>query len=157
MDFNAATIWSFIATLCFLALLVEGVTIFRILFITRQPLRRYFVLLIPLIVSTWSFGVLWSALNVFASLPTYHGTHMSFAFYHTIMRLSDQAITACQVQSGIALAVFIALIFIERKILPHVERTPAWVLARKQTIRRREDLWQGIGTQSRTRMPLHLD
>lgn len=130
MDFNAATIWSFVATLCFLALLVEGVTIFRVLFITRQPLHRYLLLPIPLIVSVWSFGVLWSALNVFASLQAYHGTHISFAFYHSLLRMSNQAIIACQVQSGIALAVFIVLIFIERKTLPHVERTPAWVLAR---------------------------
>jgi len=133
MSFNDPTIWSAILLICLLALLVEGAAIFRVLFATQQTPRRYLLLLLPLTVSLWSFAVLWHAINV-AAFPAYIG-HLNYAVYHMLRASIDQAIIACQVQSAITIAVFGALLFIERRMLPHIDGVSAWVLARERMIR----------------------
>lgn len=154
MDFND-TLWTFILTMCLIALMVEGATLFRILFLTRQSLTRYLLLLLPIIGCLWSFAVLLHALNAFMTYPTYISTHLNANTFHMLRAEIDQATIACQVQSGIALVIFLVLIVIERKTLPRVEQTPIWLLAKEQTMRGRDDLWRGM--VAHTRMPMNRD
>ena len=136
MSLNNPALWSAILLICLLALLVEEAAIFRILFATHAAPRRYLLLLLPFVVAIWSFVVLWHALNV-AMYPSYYiGTHLSFALWQMLRASIDQAIIACQVQSVITLMVFGALLFIERRILPHIVLVPAWMIARERMIRR---------------------
>ena len=136
MSLNDPTIWSAILLVCLLALLVEEAAIFRILFATHAAPHRYLLLLLPFTVAIWSFAVLWHALNV-AMYPSYYiGTHLSFALWQMLRASIDQTIIACQVQAVITLAVFGVLLFIERRMLPQVEREAAWVVARERIIRR---------------------
>ncbi|HYK85556.1 MAG TPA: hypothetical protein VEV19_09335 [Ktedonobacteraceae bacterium] len=154
MDFTD-TLWTFILTMCLIALMVEGATLFRILFLTRQSLARYLLLLLPIIGCLWSFAVLLHALNAFMTFPTYIDIHLNATTYHMLRAEIDQATIACQIQSAIALVIFLVLIVIERKTLPHVEQTPIWLLAKDQTIRNRANVWQEMAAQ--TRMPMNRD
>ncbi len=134
MDPNNIYIWPLILALCSLALFVEAALLVHVLVSTRQAFWRYLLVVIPLAVSAWSFAVTWNTLNLYENLSNL--THLTPTLYHMIKAMLSQAISASQVQAGITVAVFIAMQFVERKMLPHADQPPVWTLTREQLLRR---------------------
>ncbi|HEY6406409.1 MAG TPA: hypothetical protein VIY29_02965 [Ktedonobacteraceae bacterium] len=115
MFFNDFAFWSLALTLCALALLVEAAGLARGFFVERQAIWKSFLLLLPLAVSAWSFFVAISVWNVYNRFPPI-GIHFSAGLYHSMKMMIVQAITVCQLQVGIAMAVFVLMLFLERKL-----------------------------------------
>ncbi len=134
MAFNNIYIWPLILALCSLALFVEAAMLVHVLVSTRQAFWRYLLVVIPLAVSAWSFAVTWNTLNLYENLSNL--THLTPTLYHMIKAMLSQAISASQVQAGITVAVFIAMQFVERKMLPRADQPPVWTLTRGQLLRR---------------------
>jgi ABC-type transport system involved in cytochrome c biogenesis permease component len=135
MDFNNIYIWPLILALCSLALFIEAALLVHVLVSTRQAFWRYLLVVIPLAVSALSFAVAWNTLNLYENLPP-SGLHLDPTLYHMIKAMLSQAISASQVQAGITVAVFIAMQFVERKMLPRADQPPVWTLTRGQLLRR---------------------
>ena len=134
MDFNNIYIWPLILVLCSLALFVEVALLVHVLVSTRQAFWRYLLVVIPLAVSALSFAVAWNTLNLYENLSNL--THLDPTLYHMIKAMLSQAISASQIQAGITVAIFIAMQFVERKMLPRADQPPVWTLTREQLLRR---------------------
>jgi hypothetical protein len=136
MAFNNIYIWPLILALCSLALFVEAALLVHVLVSTRQAFWRYLLVVIPLAVSAWSFAVTWNTLNLYENLSNLTSSHLTLTLYRMIKAMPSQAISASQVQAGITVAVFIAMQFVERKMLPRADQPPVWTLTREQLLRR---------------------
>ena len=136
MDFNNIYIWPLILALCSLVLFVEAALLVHMLVCTRQAFWRYLLVVIPLAVSAWSFVVAWNTLNLYENLSNLTHLHLDPVLYRMIKAMVSQAISTSQVQAGITMAVFILMLFVERKLLPRADQPPVWTLAREQLRRR---------------------
>jgi hypothetical protein len=114
MFLDDLTFWSLTLTMCALALLVEAAGLVRGFFVERQAIWKCSLILLPLAVSIWSFVVAMSAVSVNIRFP--RGIHMSPMAYHAIQMAMSGAITVCQLQVGIVVAVFVLMLFLERKL-----------------------------------------
>ena len=117
--------WASIALFCAFALFVEGVLLVRILFLTHQMRRKYLLAMIPLLVSIWSFIIVLHASIVFSY---WIGLHLSPLAYQKLHLFIMQSIGVFQIQIDIMLIVFIVVLFIQKETLPHISRTPVWVM-----------------------------
>ena len=117
--------WASIALFCAFALFVEGVLLVRILFLTHQMRRKYLLAMIPLLVSIWSFIIVLHASIVFSY---WIGLHLSPLAYQKLHVFIMQSIGVFQIQIDIMLIVFIVVLLIQKETLPHIIRTPVWVM-----------------------------
>jgi hypothetical protein len=116
--------------MCSIALLTEVALLVHVLFVTRQALRWYLLLLVPLNVSIWSFCVAWYTSNKFEYLSQVTHFHLTPAIYHALKEIVAQLVLACQLQTAITIVVFAIMIFMRRIALPHIEQPPVWTLAK---------------------------
>jgi hypothetical protein len=130
MHFNDPIFWSFIVTLCSIALLTEASLLFHVLFVTRQRFWRYLLVIFPVAVSLWSFAVALDTSNKFESLPLVGYVYYGFASYHALKEIIAHLIIACQLQAVITIAVFAAMLILRRIMLPRTDRPPVWTLAK---------------------------
>jgi len=130
MSFNDPIFWSFVVTMCSIALLTEGARLVHVLFVTRQALRWYLLLLVPLTVSIWSFSVAFDTSNKFEYLSLVTHFHLNSAIYHALKEMLAQLILACQLQTAITIVVFAIMLFMRRMTLPRTDRPPVWTLAK---------------------------
>jgi hypothetical protein len=137
MDLNSPLFWSVVVSVCSFALFVEVASLVRVIILTRPALWRYLFAAIPLAVSILSFIVAWNALNVdeYVAATFSHG-FLAPGLAQTLREMVAQTISACQIQAGITVAVFIMILFAERRAFPRGNRPPAWVLARERAFRR---------------------
>jgi hypothetical protein len=114
MFLNNLPFWSLTLTMCALALLVEAAGLVRGFFVERQAFWKCSLILLPLAVSIWSFVVAISAVSVNIRFP--RGIHMSPMAYHSIQMAMAGAIIVCLLQVGKVVAVFVLMLFLERKL-----------------------------------------
>ena len=69
MFFDIALAWPVILALCAFVLFVKASLLIRALIVTRQTAWKYLLVLLPLIVSAWSFIVATNSLQVYSDLP----------------------------------------------------------------------------------------
>jgi hypothetical protein len=134
MSFNDPIFWSFVLTMCSIALLTEVALLVHMLFIMRQRLWWYLLLVIPLAVSLWSFTVAWNVSNKFEYLILVPHTHLTTASYHILKEMVAQLINFCQLQTAITLVVFVIMVVVERIALPRTD-PPVWTLVREHLYR----------------------
>ena len=125
MNFNDPIFWSFVVTMCSIALLTERAPLVHVLFVTRQTLSWYLLLLVPLTVSIWSFCVAWYASNKFEYLASVTHIHINRAWWLAMISSLNHTY---QVQIGIMIAVLAILLFIEGEVLPRSVQPPVWTL-----------------------------
>jgi len=137
MFFAMVPAWSVILALCAFVLFVKVSLLVRALIVTRQAAWKYLLVLLPLIVSVWSFIVATNLLQVYSD--TLHsfvpGLHFSLLLFYYLKATMLQAANDSIIQVLVTLLVFRFTLFIERRAIPRVERTPAWVLARETLLR----------------------
>jgi hypothetical protein len=126
MNFNDPNFWTFVVTMCSIALLTEAARIIHVLFVTRQCLWRYLLAIIPIAVSILSCIVVWNASKAFGNLSLVTHLHINQAWW--LARISP-LIHALQLQIGISIVVFTILLFVERMVLPRTNQPPTWTLA----------------------------
>ncbi len=135
MDFYAPLTWPFILTVCAFVLFMKAMLSLRALIIMRQAWWKYLLVLLPLGVSAWSFVVATHSLdmywNLLQILPP-HGSPYTFDYFWVTVL---QAVNASLTQILITLLTLWLTLFLERRAIPRVERTPAWVLARETLLR----------------------
>ena len=115
MVFYDLSFWLVTLTLCAFALFVETAGLVRGFFVERQAIWKSSLILLPLAVSAWSFLVAIGIWNVYNQFPP-TGLHLSPAVYHYMRMMITQAIAVCQLQVSIVVAVFILMLFLERKL-----------------------------------------
>ena len=132
MHFNDPIFWSFIVTICSIALLTEASLLFHVLFVTRQRFWRYLLVIFPVAVSLWSFAVALDTANKFESLPLVGYVYYGFASYHALKEIIAHLIIACQLQAVITIAVFAAMLILRRIMLPRNGLPPVWTFAKNR-------------------------
>jgi len=134
MSFNDPIFWSFVVTMCSIALLTEVALLVHGLFVTRQALRRYLLLLIPLTMSILSFTVAWYASSKFEYLATVTHIHLSGAMSLAFRTMLSQLIHICQLQVALTIVVFVVMVVVERIALPRTD-PPVWTHVREHLYR----------------------
>jgi hypothetical protein len=117
--------------MCSIALLTEGALLVHGLFVTRQALRRYLLLVVPLTASFWSFTVAWYASSKFEYLASVTHLHISGAMRLALRTMLLQLIHICQLQIALTIVVFVIMLFVERKAFPRTDQPPIWTLVRE--------------------------
>lgn len=130
MHFNDPIFWSFIVTMCSIALLTEASLLFHVLFVTRQRLWRYLLVIIPVAVSIWSFAVALDTSNKSEYLSLLMHRQLDFGIYHGLKEIAARLVLAYQLQAVITISVFIAMLIIRRTTLPRTVHPPVWNLAK---------------------------
>ena len=134
MGFNDPIFWSFVVIAFSIALLTEVAILVHVLFVTRQALRWYLLLLVPLTVSTWSFAVAWCVSSKLWYLSQVTHFHLSPAVYHAFKEMVAQLSISCQLQTAIIIGVLAIMLFMRRIAFPHTYRPPVWTLARDRLL-----------------------
>jgi len=128
--------WSFILIVCAFVLFVQSVLVLRTLLLMRPfPLRLLPIVLIPLVISVWSFVLSLSGYNATSLLPPSH-IHLTVAMYLSYENAIEQAVITRQILTGFTIVVIAIFALFERKMLPTVERTPLWVRMRERRLLR---------------------
>jgi hypothetical protein len=137
MFFDMALVWPVILALCAFVLFVKASLLMRALIVTRQAAWKYLLVLLPLIVSAWSFVVATNSLYVYSdTLRSFvSDIHFGPSLYYYLKATMLQAANESIIQLLVILLVFWFTLFIERRAIPRLERTPAWVLARETLLR----------------------
>ena len=134
MHFNDPIFWSFIVTICSIALLTEASLLFHVLFLTRQRLWRYLLITIPVAVSLWSFAVAFDTSNKFEYFSLVFHIQLNFGINHGLRELTKELaahlVLVCQLQAVITISVFATMLIIRRMTLPRTDRPPVWTLAK---------------------------
>ncbi len=137
MFFDMALVWPVILSLCAFVLFVKASLLIRALIVARQAAWKYLLVLLPLIVSAWSFAVATNSLYVYSYTlrGLVSGIHFGPFLYYYLKATMLQAANDSIIQLLVTLLVFWFTLFIERRAIPRVERTPAWVLARETLLK----------------------
>jgi hypothetical protein len=125
MSFNDPLVWSFVLTMCSIALLTEVARLVHVLFITRQRLWWYLLAVMEVAVSIWSFAVALYTSNKIEYLSLVTHVHINRAWWLTMI---SPLIHTYQLQIGITIVVFAILLFIEGEVLPRSVQPPVWTL-----------------------------
>ena len=113
--------WSSLLMLCSLLLFIEASGMFRALLATRQARWRFFLVLIPLTASIWSFANGAQALGPAESITHMGDLRLSTSYYLALSDKISMAIENCQLQTGIAGGAFIFSLLLEKVFhMPYV-------------------------------------
>jgi hypothetical protein len=127
MNFNNPIDWSFIVTLCSIALFIEATLLVHVLFVTQQAFKWYLLFTLPLIVCIWTFYVAWHISDQFEYHSLVPHIHISGIICHQV---ASPLIVACQIQTALIVLTFMIIILVQNVLLPSTNHPPAWTLAR---------------------------
>jgi hypothetical protein len=132
MIFNDPIFWSFIVTMCSIALLTEAALLFHVLFVTRQRLWRYPLVIIPVAVSIWSYAVAFDTSNKSEYLSLVIHLQLIFGRNHGLKEIAAHLDLVCQHQAVITISVFATMLIIRRMTLPITVQPPVWTHAKNR-------------------------
>ena len=104
MNFNNPIFWSFVVIMCSIALLTEVTQLVHVFFMTRQPLRWYLLLLIPVAVSIWSCTVAWNVAGEYDNLHIVPHIHISTSLWHAFIAKFSSHRGASLKKTGVSFA-----------------------------------------------------
>jgi hypothetical protein len=129
MNFNNPIFWSFVVTICSIVLLTEAALLFHVLFVTRQRLWRYLLVIILVEVSLWSFAVAFDTSNKFEYLSLVTHVHINRAWW---LATISPLIHALQLQIGLTIATCALMLLIRSMVFPRTDRPPVWVIVKER-------------------------
>ena len=125
--FSELFLWSSTVLLCTTILLVQVVTLMRPLLFTRQPLWKYALVVLALLLSLSSFVVAIHATQYEQSLFILTKLHMNPTVYMHLKAQLSSAFVSCVVQTCLLVSMIVLLLGIKRTL--HSRYVPVWVLA----------------------------
>ena len=125
MSFNDPIFWSLVVTMCSIALLTEVARLIHVLFIMRQRLWWYLLVVLAVAVSIWFFAVALYTSNKIEYLSLVTHVHINRAWW---LAMISPLIHTYQLQIEIMIVVFAILLIIEGEVLPRSVQPPVWTL-----------------------------
>ncbi len=125
--FSELFLWSSIVLLCAFVLLVQVVMCVRPLLFTRQPLWKYAVVVLALLLSLSSFVVAIHAMHDEQMLFVLTREHMNPTIYIHLKVALSAAFASCMVQTSLLVIMIVLLLSV--KSTSKSRYTPSWVLA----------------------------
>jgi hypothetical protein len=132
MNFDNPITWSFLVTMCSIALLTQGAVLVHVLFMTRQSFQWYLLPLVLFSVSYWSFNVALHTSNEWEYHSLVPHLHISPAFFYA---KAAPLIFACQLQIAITITIFAIMLIVRITLLPRTNQPPVWTLSRERLFR----------------------
>jgi len=128
---------SFFLTVGTLALFIESAIVLRTLVLGRSNLVRYALLGLPLGASILCFVVAlagWQSYYDWQNSMT--GTHITLYLWNDILvRFNFLPISIIGLLlSALGIVVFALTLFLEKKLLPRINRRPLWTVVRRQRV-----------------------
>jgi len=137
---NILLVANFSLTLGVVALFIESAIILRTLVLTRQAPVYYTLPILPLGTSVLFFFLTLVGWQIYAELhpmvPLVLGPDY-WAWLHSWPMIQANGIRAAlisQLELALLIVVFALTIFLEKKLLPRINRRPLWTVVRRQRV-----------------------
>jgi len=125
--FSELFLCSNIVLLCAFAVFIQIATMVRPLLFARQPLWKYALAVLALLLSLSSFVIAIHAMSVEQSFFTVIGMHLSHSYYIHLQAQLSSTVSSCMVQIYLLVIMLVLLWYV--KSISKPRPVPAWVIA----------------------------